>query len=91
MLFEYDEHKNELNIEKHKVSFEEAQEIWDDPDSVVFPARKRGEKRKLAIGATYTAVFSVVHTIRGEAIRLISARRATEKEVKRYEQGKNER
>ena len=26
MLFEYDEHKNELNIEKHKVSFEEAQE-----------------------------------------------------------------
>ena len=27
MLFEYDEHKNELNIEKHKVSFEEAQEI----------------------------------------------------------------
>ena len=43
MLFEYDEHKNELNIEKHKVSFEEAQEIWDDPDLVVFPARKRGE------------------------------------------------
>ena len=90
MLFEYDEHKNELNM-KHKVSFEEAQEIWDDPDLVVFPARKCGEKRKLAIGATHTAVFSVVHTIRGEAIRLISARRATEKEVKRYEQGKNER
>ncbi len=91
MLFEYDEHKNELNIEKHKVSFEEAQEIWDDPDLVVLPARKRGEKRKLAIGATYAAVFSVVHTMRGEAIRLISARRATEKEVRRYEQGKNER
>lgn len=34
MLFEYDEHKDELNIEKHKVSFEEAQEIWDDPDLI---------------------------------------------------------
>ena len=82
MIFEFDERKNKLNIEK---------EIWDDPDLVVLPARKRGEKRKLAIGATYAAVFSVVHTMRGEAIRLISARRATEKEVRRYEQGKNER
>lgn len=43
MLFEYDEHKNELNIEKHKVSFEEAQEIWDDPDFRVPGEKTRGK------------------------------------------------
>ena len=89
MVFEYDPLKNEANIAKHKVSFEEALEIWNDPDLLVLPARKRGEKRKLAIGRAYTAIFSVVHTKRGEAIRIISARRATKKEVRYYEQGKS--
>lgn len=64
MIFEFDEHKNALNIEKHKVSFEEVQEIWNDPDLLVLPARKRGEKRRLAIGKAYAVVFSVVHTMR---------------------------
>ena len=91
MIFEYDERKNELNIEKHKVSFEEVQAIWEDSDLLVLPAKKKGEKRQLAIGKAYTVVFSVVHTKRGEAIRIISARRSTKKEVERYEQGKNHR
>lgn len=58
MLFEFDEHKNALNIEKHKVSFEEVQEIWNDPDLLVLPARKRGEKRRLAIGKAYAVVLA---------------------------------
>lgn len=91
MIFEFDKRKNESNIEKHKVSFEEVQAIWEDPDLLVVPARKRGEKRQLAIGRAYTVVFSVVHTKRGEVIRIISARRSTEKEVERYEQGRNHR
>lgn len=91
VIFEFDKRKNELNLKKHKVSFEEVQEIWDDPDLLILPARKRGEKRRLAIGKAYAVVFSVVHTMRGESIRIISARRATAKEVRRYEQGKNER
>ena len=86
MVFEFDQRKNKLNIEKHKVSFEEAAEIWNDPDLVVLPAKKRGEKRKLAIGKSYAVMFSVVHTERGDAIRIISARRSTPKEVQRYEQ-----
>jgi uncharacterized protein len=88
MIFEYDEAKNEANIEKHKVSFEEIQEIWDDPNLVVFHARKRGEKRMMAIGRAYSIVFTVIHTKRGQVIRIISARRSTEKEVRLYEQAK---
>ncbi|MBP3866313.1 MAG: BrnT family toxin [Eggerthellaceae bacterium] len=91
MIFEFDEKKNESNIQKHKVSFEEVQAIWEDPDLLVVPARKRGEKRQLAIGRAYAVVFSVVHTKRGEAIRIISARRSTAKEVERYEQGRSHR
>lgn len=88
MIFEFDPFKNESNIEKHKVSFEEASEIWNDPDLVVVPAKKRGEKRFLAIGQAYSVLFSVIHTRRGDAIRLISARRSTRKETRLYEQGK---
>lgn len=91
MIFEFDERKNESNIEKHKVSFEEVQAIWEDPDLLVVPARKKGEKRQLAIGKAYAVVFSVVHTKRGEAIRIISARCSTEREVERYEQGRKHR
>ena len=91
MIFEFDEKKNESNIQKHKVSFEEVQAIWEDPDLLVVPARKRGEKRQLPIGRAYAVVFSVVHTKRGEAIRIISARRSTAKEVERYEQGRSHR
>ena len=91
MIFEFDETKNESNIEKHKVSFEEAQAIWEDPDLMVVSARERGEKRKMAIGRAFTVMFSVVHTRRGEAIRIISARRSTKREVQHYEQNRNHR
>lgn len=86
MRFEWDPDKNELNIEKHKVSFEDAAEIWDDPDLLILHARKVGEKRLMAIGRTYAMLLSVVHTERGEdTVRIISARRATERERKSYE------
>lgn len=89
MIFEFDKSKNESNIEKHKVSFEEVRAIWEDPDLMIVSAKKRGEKRQMAIGRAYTVMFSVVHTKRGEAIRIISARRSTKKEVQRYEQNRN--
>jgi uncharacterized DUF497 family protein len=83
--FEFDPSKNAENLAKHHVSFEEAAQIWDDPDLLVLHARRRGEKRMLAIGRTYAAVFSVIHTRRGDAIRIISARLATSEERRTYE------
>lgn len=73
-------------MRKHKVSFEEAIEIWDDPDLMVVHAKRKGEKRLMAIGRTYAMLLSVVHTEGGEeTIRVISARRATEREKKSHE------
>lgn len=89
MHFEFDSRKDKSNQEKHGVSFSEAAEIWLDPDMVVLHARKHGEKRYLAIGSTCSVLFSVIHTKRGESIRIISARRATEKERMIYEQQKD--
>ena len=86
MRFEWDTAKNEANKLKHKVSFEEAAEIWDDPNLIVVHAKKKGEKRLMAIGRTYTMLLSVIHTERNEeTIRIISARRVTEKERESYE------
>lgn len=85
MYFEYDPKKDEMNQEKHHVSFDEAAQIWSDPDLLVLHAKRRGEKRMLAIGKSLSVLFSVIHTRRGDAIRIISARRATQRERKAYE------
>lgn len=89
MRFEYDRDKDEANQEKHGISFAEAQEIWHDPDLMVLHAHKRGEKRLMAIGRTFAVVFPVIHTRRGQAIRIISARKSTRKEAQAYEQHKH--
>lgn len=89
MRFEWDDAKAESNLEKHGVSFEEASQIWEDPNLMVLSAKRIGEKRKLAIGRSYSVIFSVIHTERGDAVRIISARRATQKERTTYERGQD--
>ena len=86
--FEWDELKNISNQDKHGVSFEEAMQIWNDDDIYIVPAYRRGEKRYIALGKLYVSVFLVVHTKRGETIRIISARLATKKEREEYERRK---
>ncbi|MBX9034179.1 BrnT family toxin [Gordonibacter massiliensis (ex Traore et al. 2017)] len=82
--FEYDAGKNTANEAKHGVTFEEARRIWDDPDYLRIPAKKKGEKRFMALGMVDGRCLAAVATERGDAIRIISARRASEKEAKRY-------
>ncbi len=86
MVFEWDENKNQLNQQKHRISFEEAKEIFS---GVVFTFTSNkldyGEIRDISIGAINDiVVIAVVHTNRQGKIRLISARKATQKERKRY-------
>ena len=85
MRFESGPGKNAKDLARRHVSLEEASQVWDDPDLLVLHARRRGEKRMLAIGRTYAAVFPVIHTRRGDAIRIISARLATSEERRTYE------
>jgi uncharacterized DUF497 family protein len=83
----WDLRKAEKNFRKHGVSFEVAQEAIDDPLSVtvVDPNHSYGETRYITVGCTRAGEFLVLsHTSREGRIRLISARRATKAEIRRY-------
>jgi len=83
--FEFDLHKSEVNKQKHGIDFVEIQKLWDDPDRVEIQARTEDEKRFLIIGRIQNINWSVIITYRAETIRIISARRSRDKEVKIYE------
>lgn len=85
MIFEWDEGKNQINIEKHKISFETASHVFDDPMYIEMYdfEHSTDEDRYIAIGMVGKVLF-VVFTERREKIRLISARLATEKERRLY-------
>lgn len=92
MHFEWDEQKNKSNFKKHGVWFEEAQTVWADPRSVEFldPDHSSGEDRFIRIGfSTRNRILIVVFCERENEsiIRVISARKATPREVNQYEKG----
>ena len=88
LTFEWHETKADTNRRKHGVSFEEAKTVFADPLSLVIPdvAHSEQEERWVRIGISVrTRLLVVVCTERGEAIRLISSRRATIDERADYE------
>jgi uncharacterized DUF497 family protein len=92
MKFEWDKSKNDSNFKKHCVWFEEAQTVWADAHSVEFfdPEHSEEEDRFLRIGySTGSRLLLVVFCEKedGNSIRIISARKATPKEQKQYEEG----
>jgi uncharacterized protein len=90
MRFEWDGDKAESNLLKHGIKFEEAITIFTDP-YLLFTEdfnHSKQEEREWAIGeAENSSVVVVIFTMRGEQIRIISARKATKVEHKRYEEG----
>ncbi|MEC5321902.1 BrnT family toxin [Aurantimonas sp. A3-2-R12] len=87
-MFEWDETKNQANIEKHGVSFATASRIFEGVVfSVIDDRRDYGETREISIGRIGGATFlTVVHTDRDGNIRIISARPAKRGERHRYEE-----
>lgn len=86
--FEWDEDKAESNLKKHHVSFAEAANIFNDPNiaSIPDPDHSEVEDRFISIGRSFIArILIVIHTFRSTRIRLISARKATKAEKKKYE------
>lgn len=90
LKFEWDKFKARLNLNKHGVSFSEAESVfWDDfarlipdPDSSI------GEERFVLIGRSRKEnILVVCHCYRRyeQCIRIISARKASRKEIKQYE------
>ena len=93
MKFEWSDEKNILNIQKHNVSFEEAQEVFLDPLHISKLDHRFGyfEERWITLGTTSKDKILVVANMffdedGKEIIRIISARKANEKERVFYEQ-----
>ncbi|HZE96099.1 MAG TPA: BrnT family toxin [Planctomycetota bacterium] len=90
--FEWDPGKSRSNLKKHRVSFEEARTVFFDEGALVAsdPDHSAGEDRFLIVGfSVRLRVLLVCFYERGEGdvIRIISARRATRKEQRRYRKG----
>ena len=88
LSFEWDRRKARSNLRKHRVSFTEAATVFADPFSITIadPVHSSDEERQILIGATGSLrLLVVVHTERGDRIRIISARTATEAEQEQYE------
>jgi uncharacterized DUF497 family protein len=87
VLFEWDENKAQINIQKHDVTFEEAAEAFFDPFYQTGDASVNDEERDFIIGYTFSQrLLLAVYTDRKDRTRIISARSATRAERKVYEE-----
>jgi hypothetical protein len=87
--FEWDPEKADANLQKHAVSFDEASTVFGDPLSLLMPDpdHSADEERYVLLGmSTHQRLLVVAFAERPPNTRLISARRATRAERKRYEE-----
>lgn len=93
MRFDWNEEKSRRNRAKHKVSFETASLVFEDPYALSIQERVvEGEQRWQTLGLVGgPVVLAVAHTVREEngeeVVRIISARKATRRERRVYEEG----
>ncbi len=90
LTFEWDENKAAENLSKHAVSFPEAVTVFGDSLSrtIPDPLHSDEEDRFVILGVSeLQRMLVVVHTYRGNVVRIISARRATARERNDYEEG----
>ena len=86
----WDEGKHGSNRAEHEISFHEAAAVFTDPLAAVIddPDHSFDEQRFLVVGESDAGRLLVVaYTERGGRIRIISARRATPRERRSYEEG----
>jgi uncharacterized DUF497 family protein len=89
LSFEWDKNKAKKNLTLHEVSFDEASTAFEDILSLTIydPLHSEDEDRFILIGNSHTnRLLVVVHTERGDKIRIISAREAIKHERKHYEE-----
>jgi uncharacterized protein len=84
--FEWDEEKNRINHQKHGIEFQEAKEVFDDENAVLYPGATKGEENRfLLVGKTIEKfIIAVVFTMRKQIYRIISARQARKGEIQDY-------
>ena len=88
MKIQWNKNKAIVNLHKHQVSFEEAKDVFDDPLALTISddSHSVDEKRFITIGKSRIGrLILVCHTIGEENVRIISARKPTRGERKKYE------
>jgi len=87
VAFEWDEIKARSNYRKHRVHFADAVSVFEGDDAITIPDDDSDEEERfITIGPdAFFRLLVVIYTWRGENIRLISAREATRRETKGYE------
>ena len=84
MRYEWDERKRLSNLEKHSLDFFDVVDVFESTH-VVAPSSHSTEERFIAIGTFEGRFVTVIYTMRGEAIRVISFRRARHEERDTYQ------
>ena len=84
MMFEWDEEKRRLNLRKHGIDFVDAQSVFAEGSVYTYPSPKNDEDRWVTVGPVENRLIAVIWTDRGDAVRLISARRARNEEKRHY-------
>ena len=90
-IFEWDRKKAGLNLRKHNVGFDEASTVFGDPLALLMPDpdHSDGEMRYVLLGmSSQQRLLVVAFAERPPRTRLISARRATRQERRKYEKDK---
>jgi len=84
--FEWDPNKAASNLRKHGARFAEAVTVFEDDAMLTMPGDDPDEERFVALGmGSLGRILVVVYTVRGDHVRIISARKATRRERAEYE------
>jgi uncharacterized protein len=85
----WDPNKAEINFQKHGIRFSDAEIVLYDPFAMTIEDQDvAAEQRFVTVGADAVGrIIVVVYSYRADSIRLISARKATPTERKKYEKG----
>jgi uncharacterized protein len=89
-MFEWDESKNQQNLDKHGIAFEDVLSVFANREALALEDKRRdyGEPRYIVLCPLQDVLVHVTYTVRGGNIMLISARPASRREKRDYEQRK---
>jgi uncharacterized protein len=83
--------QGQIELQKHGVRFADAAGVFEDENAITIPDKHEHEERFITIGMDFLSrILVVVYTFRNIVIRIISARKATAREKKMYEEQNEE-
>jgi uncharacterized DUF497 family protein len=87
MNYEWDPNKAKSNYKKHGIRFADAVAVFEDENAITIQDKHKTEDRFITIGRDFLSrLLVVVYSFRDVVIRIISARKATAREQRMYEE-----